>query len=177
MKFPVFLALLASLLYCPACKTSQKGKTNAAAQTSAPESPTPAPPAPPAKPQPRLVQVPIDDLPPATASRRGYFSTNWWNINAAVGNDDMLIANYRHKWLKFKEDMTFEILIQEKPVDKGRWNYDETKDELYLVCSDPYINNTWVVKSSGFRMVWVGNTAVNTTGYQLRVVNTKGPRD
>lgn len=182
MKLNLLLAFVLIVASGMGCKNVQKstvvegaGAQNAAAAANAGE-PAAAAPAP-SSPAPRLVQVPIDELPPATASRRAYFSTNWWNINAAVGNDDMLVANYRHKWMKFREDQTFDILIGEKVVDTGRWNYDETKDEIYLSCKDPYINNTWAVKTSGFRMIWVGNTNLNSSGYQLRVINTKGAKD
>lgn len=182
MKINLILACVWILIGCASCKHAQKSTAtgisdaqHAVSTTSARDSTAAAP----AKrsPTPYLVQVPIDDLPPATASRRAYFSTNWWNINAAVGNDDLLITNYRHKWMKFREDQTFDILIGDKVVDTGRWNYDENKDEIYLSCKDPYINNTWAVKTSGFRMIWVGNTSVNSSGYQLRVINTKEAKD
>lgn len=184
MKFNNLPILLSALLLFigSACKNAQKSAESATpaapAAVAAEKNETAATPAtPPPAPAPRLVQVPVDDLPPATASRRAYFSTNWWNVNAAVGNDDMLISNYRHKWLKFREDQTFDIVVNSKVVDTGRWNYDESKDEIYLSCKDPYINNTWAVKTSGFRMIWVGNTYLNSSGYQLRVINTKESKD
>lgn len=182
MKLNLMLSFVLAVSSVMGCKNAQKSAVaegasaqNAASAANAGDSAVPA--TAPTSPAPRLVQVPIDELPPATASRRAYFSTNWWNINAAVGNDDMLVSNYRHKWMKFREDQTFDILIGEKVVDTGRWNYDETKDEIYLSCKDPYINNTWAVKTSGFRMIWVGNTYLNSSGYQLRVINTKGAKD
>lgn len=180
MKLKLMLAFVLAVSSGMGCKNAQKSAVaegasaqNAASAANAGDAAAAAP----HSPAPRLVQVPIDELPPATASRRAYFSTNWWNINAAVGNDDMLVSNYRHKWMKFREDQTFDILIGEKVVDTGRWNYDETKDEIYLSCKDPYLNNTWAVKTSGFRMIWVGNTYLNSSGYQLRVINTKGAKD
>ena len=182
MKSNLILAFVLVVVGCISCKNAQKSVAPASAgakqgEAAAVAKDSAAVPPKPSSPAPRLVQVPIDELPPATASRKAYFSTNWWNINAAVGNDDMLIANYRHKWLKFREDQTFDIVIGDKVVDTGRWNYDETRDEVYLSCKDPYINNTWAVKTSGFRMIWIGNTNINNSGYQLRVINTKGAKD
>lgn len=122
---------------------------------------------------PRMVNVPIDALPPATASRKAYLSTGWWHLNMAFQPSDTTInRQFQPKWLRFREDQTFDILIKNKVVDTGRWNWDEAKNEIYLSCKDPYINNTWVVTSRGFVMIWKGNTAVNVTGIQVRVVGT-----
>jgi hypothetical protein len=122
---------------------------------------------------PRLVRVPIDQLPPATASRKAYLSSGWWHINMAFQPTDSLIHHvYQPKWLKFREDQTFDILEKNKVVDSGRWNWDETKDEIYFACNDPYVNNTWVVTTKGFVMILKGNTSVNVTGIQLRLVNS-----
>lgn len=122
---------------------------------------------------PRYVEVPIDALPPASASRKAYLSSGYWHLNMAFQPSDTLVhENYQHKWLKFREDQTFDVLIKGKPVESGRWNWDEAKHEIYLSCKDTYINNTWVVKESGFVMIWKGNTALNVTGIQVRVVGS-----
>ncbi|MCE7921908.1 MAG: hypothetical protein DYG98_02530 [Haliscomenobacteraceae bacterium CHB4] len=123
---------------------------------------------------PRMVAVPVDALPPASASRRAYLSTGWWHLNMAFQPSDTLVHhNYQSKWLHFREDQTFDILINNKVVDTGRWNWDEAKNEIYLSCKDPYINNTWQVMDKGFVMIWKGNTELNVTGIQVRVVGTK----
>ena len=122
---------------------------------------------------PRMVAVPVDALPPATASRRAYLSTGWWHLNMAFQPSDTLVhRNYQSKWLHFREDQTFDILIKNKVADTGRWNWDETKNEIYLSCKDPYINNTWQVLEKGFVMIWKGNTSLNVTGIQVRVVGS-----
>jgi hypothetical protein len=123
---------------------------------------------------PLMVNVPIDALPPATASRRAYLSTGWWHLNMAIQASDTLIHHqYQSKWLRFREDQSFDILIKNKVVDTGRWNWDETKNEIYLSCKDPYVNNTWAVTDKGFVMIWKGNTALNVTGIQVRTVGSK----
>ena len=123
---------------------------------------------------PRMVNVPIDALPPATASRRAYLSTGYWHLNMAYQPSDTTVhVNYKPKWLHFREDQTFDILIKNKVVDTGRWNWDEAKNEIYLSCKDPYINNTWFVTDKGFVMIWKGNTVINATGIQVRAVGSK----
>ena len=122
---------------------------------------------------PQLVDVPIDALPPATASHKAYLSGGYWHMNMAYQPSDTTVhLNYQHKWLKFREDQTFDILIKGKPVDSGRWNWDESKNEIYLSCKDPYVNNTWKVIEKGFVMIWKGNTSINVTGIQVRVVGS-----
>ncbi|MBK8554803.1 MAG: hypothetical protein IPL65_03055 [Lewinellaceae bacterium] len=125
---------------------------------------------------PDHVDVPIDALPPATASHRAYLSTGWWHLNMAYQPSDTLVhLNYQSKWLRFREDQTFDILINNKVVDSGRWNWDEKKNEIYLSCHDPYINNTWEVIDKGFVMIWKGNTDLNVTGIQIRVAGSRTP--
>lgn len=123
---------------------------------------------------PRLVNVPIDALPPASASRRAYLSEGWWHMNMAFQPSDTSVHhNYQSKWLRFRADQTFDIVIGGKVADSGRWNWDENKNELYLSCRDPYINNTWNTHASGSVMILKGNTAINVTGIQVRVVQSK----
>lgn len=122
---------------------------------------------------PHRVNVPVDALPPATASHKAYLSTGYWHLNMAFQPSDTTVHhNYQSKWLKFREDQTFDVLIKGKVVDSGRWNWDEVKNEIYLSCNDPYINNTWAVTDKGFVMIWKGNTAINVTGIQVRVVGS-----
>jgi hypothetical protein len=124
---------------------------------------------------PKMVQVPVDVLPPASASKKAYLSTGWWHLNMAYQPSDTTIHhNYQQKWLQFREDQTFDILIKGKVVDTGRWNFDEAHREILLSCKDPYINNSWGVQDKGFVMIWKGNTSLNVTGIQVRVV---GQRD
>lgn len=122
---------------------------------------------------PRMVTVPVDAIPPANTSRRAFLSTGWWHLNMAFQPSDTLVHhNYQSKWLQFRQDQTFDILIKNKVVDTGRWNWDEAKSEIYLSCKDPYINNTWFVTEKGFVMIWKGNTDLNVTGIQVRVVGS-----
>ncbi|MBL7775273.1 MAG: hypothetical protein JNK89_04680, partial [Saprospiraceae bacterium] len=122
---------------------------------------------------PRMVDVPVDALPPATASHRAYLSSGYWHLNMAYQPSDTTVhVHYQNKWLKFREDQTFDILINGKPVDTGRWNWDVDKNEIYLSCRDPYLNNTWEVNDRGFLMIWKGNTSLNVTGIQIRVVGS-----
>jgi hypothetical protein len=125
---------------------------------------------------PAMVKVPIDEIPPASTSRRAYLSTGWWHCNMALQPSDTAVhLQYQKKWLKFREDQTFDILIDKKTVDTGRWNWDETSNTIYLSCKDPYINNTWAVQDKGWVMIWKGNTKLNVTGIQVRVVGTRVP--
>lgn len=123
---------------------------------------------------PKMVQVPVDVLPPPTASKRAYLSTGWWHLNMAYQPSDTTIhQNYQSKWLHFREDQTFDIVVKGKVVDTGRWNYDGVKNEILLSCKDPYINNSWGVQEKGFVMIWKGNTSLNVTGIQVRVVGQR----
>jgi len=124
---------------------------------------------------PRMVQVPIDAFPPPSASKKAYLSTGWWHLNMAYQPSDTTVHHqYQSKWLKFREDQTFDLLVKGKIVDTGRWNFDAAKNEILLSCKDPYINNSWGVQEKGFVMIWKGNTSINVTGIQVRVV---GQRD
>lgn len=123
---------------------------------------------------PKMVNVPVGALPPATASHRAYLSTGYWHLNMAYQPSDTTVhQHYQAKWLHFREDQTFDILIKGQVVDTGKWNWDEEKNEIYLSCHDPYINNTWQVIDKGFVMIWKGNTALNVTGIQVRVVGSR----
>ncbi len=123
---------------------------------------------------PKMVAVPIDALPKATASHKAYLSSGYWHLNMAYQPSDTLVhVHYQNKWLQFRQDQTFDILIKNKVVDTGRWNWDENKNEIYLSCKDPYINNTWQVTDRGFLMIWKGNTELNVTGIQVRVVGNR----
>ncbi len=125
------------------------------------------------EPPPR-VNVPWDKVAKPSTSRRSYMTSGWWNPTAALQPTDTTISRYfKPKWLKFREDQTFDILVQNKVVDTGHWAYDESKTMLYLSCNDPYFNNTWRIMERGFRMIMVGNTELNITGIQVRLDNQK----
>ncbi len=125
---------------------------------------------------PRMVTVPLGQLPPASASRRAYLATGWWHLNMAFQASDTTIHHhYQDKWLKFREDQTFDILVKNQVVDTGRWNWDDATNIIYLACRDPYINNTWQITDKGFVMIWAGNTTLNVTGIQIRVIGSKSP--
>jgi len=123
---------------------------------------------------PRRVEVPVDVLPEPTASKKAYLSTGWWHLNMAYqGSDTTIHHNYQQKWLRFQEDQSFEVFVKGKVVDKGRWNFDSAKNEILLSCNDTYINNSWGVQEKGFVMIWKGNTSLNVTGIQVRVVGQR----
>lgn len=166
MRLNILLAILIVLFGILTCKNLQKtAETAPSAAQPTVEVPDGTPSA---------VTVPIDRLPPASASRKAYLSTGWWNVNEALqASNDHVFDNYRDKWLHFYEDQTFEILYQKKVLEKGRWNWDEAKNEIYLSCKDPWFNNTWKVKDKGFVMIWIGNSDINKTGIQARVANSR----
>lgn len=188
MKLNIILAVVVAILGWATCKNLKKNQS-----VDAPvEEPKPSPTVLPGwkasrviegsnpdsagtyqvKEPPRMVTVPVDALPPATASHKLYLSSGYWHMNMAFQPSDTTVHhNYQPKWLKFRENQTFDILIKGKVVDSGRWNWDVIKNEIYLSCKDPYINNTWVVTDRGTVMIWKGNTAINVTGIQVRVVN------
>ncbi len=125
---------------------------------------------------PRMVKVPLESMPPASASRKAYLATGWWHLNMAFQPADSTVHhNYQHKWLKFREDQTFDVLVNNQVVDTGKWNWNDQTDIIYLACQDPYINNTWHVTEKGFLMIWRGNTELNVTGIQIRVIDSKSP--
>lgn len=121
---------------------------------------------------PPHVDVPWDKVTKPSTSRRAFMITGWWNpVTAFQPTDTTVYKYFKPKWLKFRDDQTFDILINNKVADTGNWAFDETKFILYLSCADPYFNNTWAVKERGFRMVLIGNTALNVTGIQVRLDN------
>ena len=190
MKINILLALMVAILSWVTCKNFQKsqGTENASANTGGP---TAGPSGWKAsrvidgsnpdsagtfqvKEPPLWVNIPVDALPPASASRKAYLSTGYWHLNMAFQPSDTTVhVNYQSKWLRFREDQTFDILIKGKVVESGRWNWEEVKNEIFLACKDPYVNNSWQVIDKGFVMIWKGNTALNVTGIQVRVVGAR----
>lgn len=124
---------------------------------------------------PEMVNVPIGAIAPPNTSRRAYLSTGWWHCSMAYSGSDTLVhLNYQQKWLKFREDQTFDVMIKGKVVDNtGRWAFDEDKNQIFLSCKDPYINNSWQVQDKGFVMILKGNTDINFTGIQVRLACNK----
>lgn len=119
---------------------------------------------------PPHVNVPWDKMPRPSTSRRAFMSTGYWNpVTAIQPTDTTIYRQFRPKWLKFKDDQTFDIIIKNKVVDTGHWAFDEENFVLYLSCNDPYFNNSWNIKERGFRMILIGNTAINLTGIQVRL--------
>jgi hypothetical protein len=182
MRLNLILAALVAIMAYVTCKNLRNtaaapDNVGTATTATAPASGSDAP-ATPAKSSvkvPALVHIPIDEAPKPNASRKAYLSGGYWNFDAAVSgsNEDMLIAEYRSKWLKFKEDQTFNILINNKIVHAGRWTWDEDNSQIYLSCPDPFVNGVWGIKAVGFRMVWTGNSAYINHGHQVRLSNAK----
>ena len=122
---------------------------------------------------PRRVEVPIDALPAPTASHKAYLSTGYWHLNMAISPTDTTInRHYFDRYLKFREDQTFDIIFKGKTLETGRWNWDRDLNEIYLSCQNPYLHHTWKVTDKGFVMIWKGNTAINVSGIQVRVIGT-----
>jgi hypothetical protein len=127
---------------------------------------------------PHRVEVPWDKIMKPSTSRRAYMASGWWFAKMAYQPSDTTVhIHYMDKWLKFKEDQTFEIFMNGKVVDKGNWGYEEKNGTpiLYISCNDVYFNNTWAIQERGFRMVWKGNTELNFTGIQIRMDNAPTP--
>jgi hypothetical protein len=123
---------------------------------------------------PARVNVPIAAQPAPTASRKAYLATGWWHCSDAMcGIDSLVGLSYKPKWMKFREDQTFDVLIKGKVVDTGQWAFDEAKNQIFLSCKDTYLNNSWQLQDKGFVMIWKGNTDLNVTGIQIRVICSK----
>lgn len=175
MRVNILLGVLTLALGWMTCKNLQKttAPVSAPAGNSDAEAPTQVQP-------PReyasesLLHVPIENLPPASASHRAYLTSAYWHLSMAVSPRGQNIQpHYEKKWLLFRDDQTFDILIEGKVVDTGRWNWDVDKNVIYLACQDPYLNNTWAVKDLMFLMIWIGNTDLNKTGIQIKVQGHK----
>lgn len=191
MRLNILLSILVAVMGWATCKNFQKTQTAEPAATTAPEPETTtsqswdaARVSGEARPDtaginqvseaPRLVTVPVDALPPASASHKAYLSSGYWHLSHALQPIDTTIyKHYQSKWLRFRDDQTFDILMDGKVADTGRWNWDVAKNEIYLSCKDPYVNNTWVVNDRSFVMIWKGNTAINVTGIQIKVQGHK----
>lgn len=123
---------------------------------------------------PARVNVPIASQPAPTASRKAYLATGWWHCSDAMcGIDSLVGLSYKPKWMKFREDQTFDVIIKGKVVDTGQWAFDEAKNQIFLSCKDTYLNNSWQLQDKGFVMIWKGNTDLNVTGIQVRVICSK----
>lgn len=194
MRLTLLLAAVAALLTYITCKNLQKSK-----ETPAPAPQSQAAPDPSAgfnwnaskviqgdnpdaaythysKEPPRYVNVPWQQVTPPSTSRKAYLASGWWYTTMAYQPTDTTVHyNYKDKWLKFKEDQTFEIYKDGQVIDRGNWGYDDEKKEMYISCKDVYYNNSWVVLERGFRMIWKGNTSLNVTGIQIRLDNAQTP--
>lgn len=192
MKFNLLLVMAA--LAFAACKNAQKTPATAEATPSAN---APAPEAAPGpwqasrviheeqpdsaypyqiKEPPRRVEVPWDKIPRPSTSRRAFMASGWWYpLMAYQASDTTVHRNYLGKWLKFRDDQTFDILVKNQVMETGHWSFDEEKMIVYLACHDLYFNNTWAVQERGFRMIWKGNTDLNLSGTQIRMDNSPTP--
>ncbi len=175
MRVNILLGALALVLGWMTCKNLQKTTAPASAPTGSENVEAPAQKQATTEETPEgLLRVPVDDLPPASASHRAYLTSAYWHLSMAVSPRDQNVQpHYEKKWLAFREDQTFDIVIEGKVVDTGRWNWDVDKNVIYLSCKDPYINNTWAVKDLMFLMIWIGNTDLNKTGIQIKVQGHK----
>lgn len=194
MKINIVLALIAVLLGYATCKTfknepvatveqaplvtpPQKAEAPASNWRAAhvlSSNPDEAPPVQIRK-APEHVNVPIASVPPPNSSRRAFLATGYWHCAMALsGTDSLIHLEYQPKWMRFREDQTFDVIVKGQVVDNtGRWAFDEEKHEIYLSCKDPYLNNVWNVQEKGFVMVLKGNTSLNFTGIQIRVIGSK----
>ncbi len=170
MKVNLLLGIIAVFLGWLTCKNLRKdAATSAAVGVEAPTSAAAT-----KDTTPGLLRVPVDALPPASASHRAYLASAYWHLSAAVSPvEGNIQERYDKKWLVFRQDQTFDIVAEGKVVDTGRWNWDAEKNVIYLSCRDPHLNNSWAVKDLTFLMIWIGNTDLNRTGIQIRVQGHK----
>jgi hypothetical protein len=159
VKINIALGIIACFLIYVTCKTKSQPATPI---TNTSTTTAPAPPA--------VTGIPVASLPSPTASRRSYLATGFWHIKHAVSiTDSTAYKNYNPKVLKFRENQTFDIYLDNKVAMSGNWAFIEESMEIYLSCSDPWFNNSWKVVENGFSMVLVGNTDLNKTGVQVRM--------
>lgn len=114
-------------------------------------------------------KIDVHSIPKANTSRRGYMGAGqWYAVMAYQASDTTVHKQYLGRFLKFKDDLTFDILQNGQVAGGGEWNFDDEKMLVYLSSPNPYFNNTWKVMEKGFTMVWIGQTAENRTGMQIR---------
>jgi hypothetical protein len=119
---------------------------------------------------PNSPTIPIASVPAPTASRRSYLATGFWHVKHAVSFTDTTVYRYINpKILKFRENQTFDIYLDNKVLTSGDWAFNEEKMELYLSCKDQFLNNSWRIKESGFTMLLLGNTDLNKSGIQIQM--------
>lgn len=187
MKFNIILAILVVLLSYITCKTFQKKDSAAAPRVETVEdystkgynwkashviegSNADSAAVYQVKKAPARVNVPWEQITPPTTSRRAFLSTNWWEVRMAYQPSDTSVhLQYQGKFLKFREDQTFDILQGNKLLESGHWAYDDENKIMFIACNNTYFNNSWKVQENGFRMVWLGNTDLNVTGIQMRL--------
>ncbi len=137
MRLNILLSVLVAVMGWATCKNFQKTQSTEQAAAPSAEAETKAPAAGPgwdaarvsgeARPDtapinqvseaPRLVNVPVDALPPASASHKAYLSSGYWHLSYALQPIDTTIyKHYQSKWLRFRDDQTFDILPGVKPA-------------------------------------------------------------
>jgi hypothetical protein len=122
---------------------------------------------------PRRVEVPVDKLPNMPEANKQQFTDGWWRLRGASSAEDAYISDfYSKRWLKFYENRNFDILINGKTVEQGRWNYDAKNEEILLSCQNVYFNNSWKVIARKEMIVLIGNTALNNTGIQIQMIHS-----
>jgi hypothetical protein len=122
---------------------------------------------------PPRVTVPVDKLPDVSEEKKKTFAEGWWRLRGATSSEDAYISDfYNKRWLKFHENRNFDILINGKVVEQGRWNYDDKNEELLLSCQNVYLNNSWKVQVKLKMVFLIGNTTLNNTGIQIQMINS-----
>jgi hypothetical protein len=156
VKLNIVLGILACFLIYVTCKS--KGVSTPTPTPTPTLSPAPTP------------SIPIASITPPSASRKSYLSTGYWHVkHAASITDTTAYRSINPKVLRFRENQTFDIYLDNKVLMSGDWAFDEEKAELYLSCNDKWFNNSWKVIENGFTMVLVGNTGLNKSGMQIRM--------
>ncbi len=118
--------------------------------------------------------IPVNEVAPPSSSRRTYMATGWWFPKMAFQASDTTVhKQYMGKFLKFREDQSFDLIQNAQVQESGHWNFDEQKKVLYLSCKNPYFNNTWNVMEKGFTLILIGQTKLNVSGIQIRLDNFK----
>jgi hypothetical protein len=161
------LFLLPGLFF--SCKSTKKTQTSAKVAT---EVITPKKRE--GKKPPEQFVVDVNSIPPASAGKRAFLASGPWTFAAAVQPSDSLVfKQFEGQKLIFKEDMTFQVYQNDILDGDGKWNYDSENSIIYLSSKFPYLNTTWKVMEKYFTMIWIGQTATNSSGIQLKIVCNK----
>jgi hypothetical protein len=114
-----------------------------------------------------VTPISLAHVPKASASKTAYLGTGLWHcVSASRPGEDKytLLATD----LRFATDGTVAIMQGDTQLGTGTWAFDDAQNMIYISSSIAQLNSSWKVLDKGFRMIWLGNTDINTTGVQIR---------